>query len=96
MKHIEIAHEIIDYLHLVFPNDSIAIAGSVADGTFKKNSDIDLLLLSERLKCSYAVSFLYKGKSISIFVFSKAYIRRNMDKYLYSCLLYTSPSPRDA
>lgn len=52
MKHIEIAHEIIDYLHLVFPNDSIAIAGSVADGTFKKNSDIDLLLLSERLKCS--------------------------------------------
>lgn len=84
MKHIEIAHEIIDYLHLVFPNDSIAIAGSVADGTFKKNSDIDLLLLSERLKCSYAVSFLYKGKSISIFVFSKACIRRNMDKYLYS------------
>ena len=52
MKHIEIAHEIIDYLHLVFPNDSIAIAGSVADGTFKKNSDIDLLLLSERLKCT--------------------------------------------
>ncbi|MFK2245520.1 hypothetical protein ACIXN2_09655 [Bacteroides fragilis] len=36
MKHIEIAHEIIDYLHLVFPNDSIAIAGSVADGTFKR------------------------------------------------------------
>lgn len=31
MKHLEVAHKVVDFLHKSFPDASIALGGSVAD-----------------------------------------------------------------
>jgi len=38
-----VAEEVMNYLHSRFPDASIGIGGSVANNTYTKDSDIDLL-----------------------------------------------------
>lgn len=70
MNHLFLLHEIVEYLHFQFPRASIGISGSIANNTFKKSSDIDLLFVNETILNAYSISFYYKGISVSIFVFS--------------------------
>jgi predicted nucleotidyltransferase len=81
--HYEIAIEIIEYLHKKFPNASVAIAGSVANGTHKATSDIDLLFIDEQINNSYSISFKYKEVSISIFSFQKGIFYKHNYAFLY-------------
>lgn len=82
--HTEIASEIIEYLHQKFPHSSIALAGSVANGTYKKNSDIDLLFINEHINNSYSISFNYKDIPISIFSFQKGIFHTHNYTFLYN------------
>lgn len=45
MKHLEVAHTVVDFLHKSFPDASIALGGSVAEFFFRKDSDLDILFM---------------------------------------------------
>lgn len=81
--HEQVANEIVEYLHLKFPNASIALAGSIANGSFNKNSDIDLLFLSKDINNSYSISFTYKDIQVSLFSFHKKIFYQNRINFLY-------------
>lgn len=83
MNHLFLLHEIVEYLHFQFPRASIGISGSIANNTFKKSSDIDLLFVNETILNAYSISFYYKGISVSIFVFSLNFLSQNYNRILY-------------
>lgn len=80
--HNRIALEIIEYLHQRYPDASIGISGSVAKGTYRHDSDIDILFLRKSILSSYFVTFKYKEINVSIFIFSPGLIEENDMKYL--------------
>ena len=45
MKHLEVAHTVVDFLHKSFPDAPIALGGSVAEFFFRKDSDLDILFM---------------------------------------------------
>jgi len=81
--HKKVASEIVEYLHLKFPDASIAYAGSVAQGTYKESSDIDLLFCSKDISNSYSVGFNYKGIRVGVFSFHKKVFYENRMSFLY-------------
>ena len=83
MNHLFLLHEIVEYLHFQFPRASIGISGSIANNTFKKSSDIDLLFVNETILNAYSISFYYKGISVSIFVFSLNFLSQYYNRILY-------------
>ncbi|MCD8079852.1 MAG: nucleotidyltransferase domain-containing protein [Bacteroides sp.] len=87
--HKVVAQEIMDYLHTRFPEASIGVGGSVANGNYTEKSDIDLLFLNKDYKHSHSVSFTYKGIRIGIFTYTpQMFLTNNLD------LLYNHHSMR--
>ncbi|RHI02864.1 hypothetical protein DW182_18380 [Bacteroides sp. AM16-24] len=84
MTHEQISHKIVTALHVAYPDASIGVGGSVAEGTYREDSDIDILFLREGQTESYSVSFVYEGIDISIFSFSMSFFNSNDRKYLYT------------
>jgi predicted nucleotidyltransferase len=82
--HSKIAGEIIKSLHAKYPTAAVALCGSVAEGTYREDSDIDILFLNKNIDKSYNISFSYKGIRISIFIIQKDLIKRNESKYLFN------------
>ncbi len=75
-----IAQEVMDFLHDRFPEASIGVGGSVANGTYTEKSDIDLLFLNKDYKHSHSVSFTYKGIRIGIFTYTRSmFLTNNLD-----------------
>lgn len=83
MKHLEVAHKVVDFLHKSYPDSSIALGGSVAEGLFSKDSDIDILFMKASITGSYLITFEYGRLEVTIFVISKQHIYQNYQKYLY-------------
>ncbi len=81
MTHEQISHKIVTALHVAYPDASIGVGGSVAEGTYREDSDIDILFLREGQTESYSVSFVYEGIDISIFSFSMSFFNSNDRKY---------------
>lgn len=84
MTHEQILNKIVMALHIAYPDASIGVGGSVAEGTYRKDSDIDILFLKEGQTESFSVSFVYGGIDISIFSFSMSFFNSNDRKYLYT------------
>lgn len=74
--------EVVDYLHKAYPDASIGVGGSVAAGTYRADSDVDVLFQREDCRKSFLVSFFCKGVKVSIFSFSKDMLLRKERKYL--------------
>lgn len=74
--------EVVDYLHKAYPDASIGIGGSVAAGTYRADSDVDILFQREKFHESFLISFFCKGIKVSIFCFSKNMLLRKETKYL--------------
>ena len=83
MKHLEVAHTVVDFLHKSFPDASIALGGSVAEFFFRKDSDLDILFMKASITGAYLVTFKYDGLEVTIFIISKQHIYRDFQKYLY-------------
>ena len=47
MTYEQILNTIVMALHIAYPDASIGVGGSVAEGTYRKDSDIDILFLKE-------------------------------------------------
>ncbi len=78
--HKVVAQEIMDYLHTRFPEASIGVSGSVANGNYTEKSDIDLLFINKDYKHSHSVSFTYKGIRIGIFTYTpNMFLTNNLD-----------------
>ena len=41
----KVLSEVVDYLHKAYPDASIGVGGSVAIGTYRADSDVDILSL---------------------------------------------------
>ncbi|PXV62473.1 nucleotidyltransferase-like protein [Dysgonomonas alginatilytica] len=82
--HLKIATELMECLHNSFPDASIALSGSVAHGTFKKESDIDILFSSKTIHNSYNIGYIYKGIRISIFIFQRQFLQQNDSVFLHN------------
>lgn len=83
MTHEEILKDIVEVLHQTYPQASIGVGGSLANGTYRVDSDVDLLFLRQGQMESYSITFCYKGVQVSIFSFSHAFWQKNDRKYLY-------------
>lgn len=83
MKHLEVAHKVVDFLHESYPDSSIALGGSVAEGLFSKDSDIDILFMKASITGTYLMTFEYEGLEVTLFIISKQHIYQNYQKYLY-------------
>lgn len=83
MKHLEVAHKVVDFLHESYPDSSIALGGSVAEGLFSKDSDIDILFMKASITGTYLITFEYEGLEVTLFIISKQHIYQNYQKYLY-------------
>ncbi len=75
-----IAQEIMDLLHRSFPEAGIAVSGSVAAGTYKPDSDIDLLFAHKEYQHPWCIHFTYKGYEISLFSFHIPTFKREKDQ----------------
>lgn len=84
MIHKEVLREVVDKLHAAYPEASIGIGGSVANETYRADSDIDILLMKEGQVESFSITCMYRGIRISIFSFSISFILKNERRYLYS------------
>ena len=58
MKHLEVAHTVVDFLHKSFPDASIALGGSVAEFFFRKDSDLDILFMKASITGAYLVNMM--------------------------------------
>ena len=43
----KVLSEVVDYLHKAYPDASIGVGGSVAIGTYRADSDVDILFQQE-------------------------------------------------
>lgn len=84
MIHKEVLREVVDKLHAAYLEASIGIGGSVANGTYRADSDIDILLMREGQVESFSVTCMHRGIRISIFCFSISFILKNERRYLCS------------
>lgn len=82
MMHPKISKEVIDIIHSKLPVASIALTGSVANGTYKDDSDIDILYANNNLNESYSINFCYKNFNISLFVYNKNIFYKNRINFL--------------
>lgn len=83
MIHELVLKEIVSFLHSTFPDASIGVSGSMAAGTYREDSDIDLLFQQKGAKQNFQVSFLHRGIKVSVFSFSKETLYANERKYLF-------------
>lgn len=83
MIHELILKEVVSFLHSTFPDASIGVSGSVAAGTYRADSDVDLLFQQKGAKQNFQISFLYRGIKVSVFSFSKEMLYNNERKYLF-------------
>ncbi|PXV62477.1 nucleotidyltransferase-like protein [Dysgonomonas alginatilytica] len=82
--HKQVATEIIDYLHSACPDLSIALTGSVANGSYNENSDIDILVSHKDFTNSYYVYGYYKDIKIGIFSYhKKIFWQKSLDLLYY-------------
>lgn len=76
----QIANEIIENIRENNSNISIALTGSVARGTYNKNSDIDFLIANKDFRNSYYIYFYYKGIKVGMFSYhKKMFWQKNQD-----------------
>ena len=47
--------EVVDYLHKAYPDASIGVGGSVAAGTYRADSDVDVLFQREDCRKSFFI-----------------------------------------
>lgn len=66
-----VLNEVVGYLHEAYPDASIGVGGSVAAGTYRTDSDVDILFQQENCHKNFLVSFFHRGIKVSIFGFSK-------------------------
>lgn len=81
-----VLNEIVDFLHKAYPDASIGVGGSVATGTYRSDSDVDILFQQKDHQKSFLISFLWKGIKVSIFGFSKAMLIHKERNFLLSHL----------
>lgn len=53
----KVLSEVVDYLHKAYPDASIGVGGSVAIGTYRADSDVDILFQQEDCHKNFLVSF---------------------------------------
>jgi len=75
--HIEIAEKLLELLKSEFPTASLALAGSVASGKYTKDSDIDIVFVSNDFKNSHLLNFSVNEIKIGLFVLTKDCIKQN-------------------
>jgi hypothetical protein len=81
--HKKIAGEVIEFLHAENSRLSIALSGSVANNTYHKDSDIDLLVQDKMFRNSYYIYCYYKDIKIGIFSYRpNIFLKRSLD-FLY-------------
>ena len=81
--HKEVADKLIGLIHRKNSNASIGLGGSVSAGTYRVDSDIDILVCSKGVESAYLVSFFFQNLKISIFVYSVAAYCHCKWEYLY-------------
>lgn len=79
-----VLNKVANYLHKAYPEASIGVGGSVAVGTYRKDSDIDILFLLEGFRKSLLMSFLCKEIKVSIFCFNKETLLQHRQVFLLS------------
>lgn len=77
-----ILNKVVNFLHSTYPAASIGVGGSVAVGTYRVDSDIDIMFQRGNCQKSFLLSFYCDGIKVSIFSFSKELFLLNERKYL--------------
>ena len=78
----KVLSEVVDYLHKAYPDASIGVGGSVAIGTYRADSDVDILFQQEDCHKNFLVSFSHRGIKVSIFGFSRDGLRWSEQRFL--------------
>lgn len=78
----KVLKEVVGFLHETYPDASIGVSGSVAIGTYREDSDVDILFLRKDVERDTLITFFYEGIKVSLFSFSKEMLHHNDRKYL--------------
>lgn len=76
--HKEIAEKVLELLKNEFPTASLALAGSVASGKYTKDSDIDIIFVSNDFCNSHVLNFYINKIKIGVFILNNNIIQQNI------------------